>query len=193
MTCKRKAWIVLLALIISNSIFSSALLASDRQGTLEFIIGNYGMNEPRFKAAYQEAGVIRGMALSCQLIYDFDFYLEIRYLNKLGLLTYTKEETKLQLLPISLGIRYVRPMGWAYPYLGVGPDFYLYYETNPIGTVFNSAKGFHFQGGSYFQFLKKLPLWLNLKLKYTKVKTEENNRKIELGGFEYEAGFVIVF
>ncbi|MFQ6082114.1 MAG: hypothetical protein ACE5WD_02000 [Candidatus Aminicenantia bacterium] len=185
----------ILLLIGLNLLFTQNILSADRQiqGTIEFTVGSYNMNEPRFKAVYQDGGLIQGIGLSAFFIYDFDFYLEIKRLYKLGQLTYTKEETKFLLIPISLGFRYIKPIGQFRPYLGGGMDFYFYYEANPIGTVFNYTKGYHFQGGTYFQIVKDLPFWLNLKLKYTKAKTEENNHKIELGGFEYGVSLVIAF
>ncbi len=190
---KKRFWILLLFLLISPAFFLSFLEGSEKQGTLEFLIGNYGMSDPQFKAVYEKAGLLRGIGLTSHLAYDVHFSLEIKYLYRIGKLTYTKEETKFLLIPVSLGIRYVRPMDWALPYLGMGLDFCFYGENNAIGTVIDYAKGFHIQGGSYFRFAKNIPFWLNVRLKYTKAKTEDNNRKINLGGFEYGIGLVLAF
>lgn len=193
MSHKKKSWVIIFLTVILNSVFFSPSSASDRQGTFELIIGSYSMNEPRFKAAYQKGGLIGGFSLSVFIVRDFDFYFEMREFYKSGELTYTKEKTQLLLLPVSLGLRYSRPLGLFCPYLGVGIDYYFYGETNAIGSLVNYTRGFHFQGGSYFKISRKSPVWLNLRLKYTRAKTEENNIEIQLGGFEFGLGLVLVF
>jgi hypothetical protein len=151
------------------------------------------MDEPRFKAVYQKGATIRGIGFSAFIIKYTNLYFEVKYLQKSGELTYTKEKTKFQLLPVSLGIRLIKKFGPFYPFFGGGGDLYFYYENNPIGTVLNYTKGYHFQGGIYLQLMRKLPLWFGTKLKYTRAKTQENNIIVQLGGFEYMASLVLVF
>jgi len=193
MSLKKKSCIIIFLVVILNSMFFSSSLASDKQGTFELIIGNYSMSEPRFKAVYQKGGLIEGFSLSIFIIRDLDFYFEMRGFYKSGELTYTKEKTHFLLIPVSLGIQYNRSLGLFCPYLGLGIDYYFYAETNPIRTIINYTRGIHFQGGSYFKISEKSPVWLDLKLKYTSAKTEENNLEIQLGGFEFGLGLVLVF
>lgn len=179
-----------------NFLFSSTLLAfqnSKRQGTFELYIGNYQINEPRFKDVYEKGGSIRGIALSSSIIFGFDFYGEIKEFYKVGSLTYTKEETKFLLLPVSFGIRYVLSGKYLFPYLGGGKDIYVYYETNTIGKVLDFADGYHLLAGVYVQLGEGSPVFLNLKIKYTRVKTIENDLTVELGGFEYGGSLAIAF
>ncbi len=194
-TKRKKAWkLAAILVILLNSFFTQSVFSADkREGTIEFVLGSYNMSEPRFKAAYEKGGIIKGICFSASVIQDFDFYFEIKHFHKLGELTYTKEETKLLLIPISLGIRFIKPIESFRPFIGAGADLYFYYETNPIGTVINYTKGYHLQGGTYFQFTEKLPFWIGLKLKYTRAKTEESNHKLELGGFEYGISLVLIF
>jgi len=182
--------------LVISLLFSSQLPASQssqKQGTLELYYGNYQINEPRFKDVYEKGGAIWGIALSCSLIFGFDFYTEIKRFYKLGLLTYTKEESKFLLLPISFGIRYVLAGKALSPYLGGGKDIYFYYENNPIGTVFDFADGYHVLGGVYLRLGEDFPVLLNLKIKYTQVKAKENDLNTELGGIEYGGALVITF
>lgn len=164
-----------------------------RQGSVEFVCGSYNMNEPRFDAVYPGGGLMAGLGLSSALVSNVNFYLEIKAYTRTGTLTFTKEKTEFTLLPISLGLRYIFPFGFLNPYAGAGVDFYFYYEDNPIGTVLNYANGYHFLAGTYVQPLKKVPILINLKLKYTSAKAEENNIKIQLGGLEYAASLTFVF
>lgn len=164
-----------------------------RQGSVELIFGSYNMNEPRFDAVYPGGGTMAGLGLSAAIASNVNFYLEIKYYVRKGTLTFTKEKTEFTLVPISLGVRYIFPFGIVNPYAGAGADFYFYYEDNPIGTVLNYTNGYHFLAGSYIQIWKKVPVLINLKLKYTTARAEENSVKIQLGGLEYTASLVFTF
>ncbi len=164
-----------------------------RQGSVEFSMGSYNMNEPRFDAVYPGGGRILGVSISSALVSNVNFYLEIKAYQRKGALTFTKEKTEFILVPISLGMRYIFPFGLINPYAGAGLDFYFYYENNPIGTVLNYANGYHFLGGVYFQLHKKIPLLINLKVKHTSARAKENDVKIQLGGVEYSASLAFVF
>ena len=190
---KRKGFLFLAAIFILNALTFSSPERTIRQGTLEFTVGSYSMNEPRFDAVYAKGGLMGGMGLSAAIVSNFNFNLEIKYYNRTGTLTFSKEQTDFYLLPISLGLRYVVPLGILNPYFGGGADFYFYYEDNPIGTVLNYTNGYHFMGGAFIRFSKSVPVMINLKLKYTVAKAQENDIPIHLGGLEYAAGLVFVF
>lgn len=189
------AWL-LFFLLFSPPVFPLGSLFKEKliqQGSVEFLFGNYNMNEPRFEAVYPGGGIIAGLGLSSALISNVNFYLEIKAYTQEGTLTFTKEKTELRLVPISLGVRYIFPFGLLNPYAGGGVDFYLYYEDNPIGTVLNYANGYHFLTGIYVQPLKKVPVLINLKLKYTSARAEENAIQVQLGGVEYTASLTFIF
>lgn len=193
MSFKTKIRIIIFGLTILISMFSSASLAFERQGTLELSIGGYSISEPRFQEVYQSGGMIEGIGLSVFIIHDIDFFFEMKGFYKSGELTYTKEKTHFLLVPISLGVRYSRPFKMFCPYAGLGIDYYFYMETNSIQSIVNYTKGFHIRIGSYVQFSDQVPVWLNFRIKYTRAKTEENDLEIQLGGFEYGMGLVFVF
>jgi len=188
-----KKRLLIIVFILGMISFSYPLNEGDIQGTIEFFIGNYNMDEPRFEAVYQKGAMIKGIAFSASIIRYTNIYFEVKYFKKDGELTYTKEKTTLQLVPVSLGIRLIKKLGPFFPYFGGGGDLYFYHEHNPIGTVLNYAKGYHFQGGVYFQLIKKIPILLGTKLKYTRVKAQENDITVQLGGFEYMGGIILIF
>ncbi len=66
-----------------------------KQGTFEFLTGQYNLNDSRFKAVYSENGAIYGLSLSANLFNPLNFYLEIKYFQKEGALTYTKEKNSI--------------------------------------------------------------------------------------------------
>lgn len=193
MPYKKLGLIAALGIASLPALFPPEVRANQRQGTFEVYLGSYNINEQRFKDVYETGGAIRGIVLSSALFYNFDFYTEIKAFYKVGKLTYTKDETKLLLVPVSLGVRFVFPSQIILPYIGLGGDVYFYYENNIIGTVLNMAKGYHVLGGAYLRLGKKIPLMLNVKLKYTTAKAKEKDLSLQLGGLEYGVGLAISF
>jgi len=170
-----------------------SIFSASRQGTLEFLTGRYQLDDPRFKAVYAENGPVYGLALSAHLFRPVNFYLEIRYFQRDGFLTYTREKTQFHLLPLSAGVRAMLPVGILIPFIGAGADFYTYYEDNPIGTVLNFTHGYHLAAGLYLQF-GRLPLFFSARVKYSRATAEEEKgRRIQLGGLETALGFGFVF
>ena len=163
------------------------------QGSLEVILGGYDMNEPRFDAVYPKGGLLAGLGASARIISNLNLYLEAKYWEREGELTFSKESTTFRLFPISLGVRYILPLGVFNPYAGAGGDMYFYYEDNAIGTTINSASGYHATAGTYLRLSRNVPLMLDLKAKYTWVNTAEGDFEIKLGGFEYAVGLAMAF
>jgi hypothetical protein len=182
------------ALVLAASLSAAAAENVRKQGTFEFFMGPYAVSDALFKEVYpQGSNTIRGILLSSSIVAGIDFYAQIKAYYKTGALTFTQEETKFLMIPLSLGLRYEAPTNYVIPYVGGGADFYFYYESNPIGTTLNVATGTHVLGGIYIEFGKSFPLRLNGMLKYTWVTATESGQSIQLGGFEYGGGIAIVF
>jgi hypothetical protein len=182
------------ALVLAASLSTFAAENGRKQGTFEFFFGPYTVTDSLFKEVYpQGSNTIRGILLSSSIVAGIDFYAQIKAFYKTGALTYTQEETKFLMIPLSLGLRYELPTNYVIPYVGGGADFYFYYESNPIGTTLNVATGMHVLGGIYIEFGKSFPLRLNGMLKYTWVKATESGQTIQLGGLEYGGGIAVVF
>jgi hypothetical protein len=165
-----------------------------KQGTFELFLGPYAVSDPLFKEVYsQGANTVRGIILSSSIVAGIDFYAQIKALYKTGALTYTQEETKFLMIPLSLGLRYEFPTSYVIPYFGGGADFYFYYESSTIGTTMNVVTGTHVLGGLYIEFGKGFPVRLNGMLKYTWVNATESGQTIKLGGLEYGGGVAFVF
>jgi hypothetical protein len=192
MSTKKAAFSVAVTLALNVFAFSSSE-RTIRQGSVEFTLGGYAMNEPRFDAVYKSGGLMSGLSLSSAVVSDVNFYLDIKYYSREGELTFSKEKTTFYIVPISLGARYIYPLGLFNPYLGAGLDFYFYYEENPIGTVLNYTNGFHIAGGTYIRLSQSVPVLINVRLKYTWANAEEDSISIQLGGFEYGLGVAFVF
>jgi hypothetical protein len=192
MSAKKAALFLAVSLALNIFAFSSSE-RTIRQGSVEFSLGGYAMNEPRFDAVYKSGGLMGGLSLSSAIVSNVNFSLDIRYYSREGELTFSKEKTTFYIVPISLGFRYIYPLGLFNPYLGAGLDFYFYYEENPIGTVLNYTNGYHIAGGTYIRVARSVPVLINLRLKYTWASAEENSVSIQLGGFEYGVGLAFTF
>ena len=164
-----------------------------RQGSIEFTLGGYSMNEPRFDAVYQSGGLMSGLSLSSAVVSHVNFYLDIKYYSRQGELTFSKEKTTLYLVPVTVGLRYIYPFGLFNPYLGAGLDIYFFHEENPIGTVSNRTNGLHIAAGTFIRFSRSVPVLVNIRLKYTSAKAQQNGMSIQLGGFEYGGGLTFSF
>ncbi len=191
--------VIFLTLVLGGLLAAPAAAATGRQGSVEFIMGTYNISASPapvgnlFEQIYGKAGTIRGVVLSSALVWNLDLYFELKEINKSGKLTYSGAKTTLLLIPISLGLRYVQPLGFIQPYIGGGIDFYLFYENNPIGSIFNYVRGSHFLGGLYLQFSRSVPVLLNVRIKYTSATFNINDRQVALGGLEYGAGLGLAF
>ena len=112
-----------------------------------------------------------------------------------GKTTFFEEDIKLQVMTMSLAIRYLGKFGRFSPYIGPGIDYFIYKETYPadfpIESMNGSDIGFHFQAGTYvhvFDFLS-----VKLHLKYNMFTSETNDVSIDFGGFEYGLGLIFRF
>ncbi len=191
---KRKAPLIALAAVLALGTFP--LFAQERpmqQGSVELILGGYHMNDARFESVYPNGGLLAGLGASASIVSSLGLYLEAKYWSREGQLTYSKEKTTLRLIPVSVGLRYMFPLGIFNPYAGAGGDIYFYYEDNSIGTTTNRAGGFHVLAGTYIRFARNVPLMLNLKAKYTWATATEGDLKIQLGGLEYALGIALAF
>lgn len=167
--------------------------AQDAGGTIEVLFGKYSVKEARFKTIYPGANSIYGLALSAFVHPNVNLCLDILPFYREGELSYTKEKTTFAMIPVSLTARYVRTFGFVSPYIGVGGDMVFYFEDSPIGSIFHYANGYHFQGGAYLRFGRRVPVWLNLQAKYMGVKAKSGTTTIDLGGWQMAVGLAFVF
>jgi hypothetical protein len=182
-----------LALAATLALLGGLGFASERQGTFEILFGHSSINDARFAKIYSSGGNIVGLGLSAALFFNLDFYLEAKVMSQAGQLTYSKENTKFVLIPFSFGIRWGAPLGVLEPFAGAGLDYYVYYETNVIGTAVDYARGAHVLGGLRLNFGKDVPLSLSGRIKYTSIKATRGAFTVDLGGVEVSGGLAFVF
>lgn len=192
MTKRRLALAVALALLGSTAA-AAEKAAPTRQGSFEIIYGHFSINDPVFTEVYAAGGGLEGLAITAALFLNIDFYLEAKYFQKKGELTFTKEETSFILLPFSIGFRWRIPLGLIEPFIGGGLDYDVFYEKNDIGTVVDYAKGAHILAGLSLRPGRNAPIALTARLRYAMVKAEHAGTTIDLGGLEAGASLVFLF
>jgi len=138
-----------------------------------------------FKSVYGGGGMF-GAEISFSLASSLEAWLSGDYFAKTGSLTYTDEQTKLTLIPIGAGLRYKFLSGWVQPYLGAGARYYLYKESNIIGTVNKGGIGFVGKLGANLKFAGSL--FLDLFVGYSFCKMKPADFEFGVGGLEIGAG-----
>jgi hypothetical protein len=168
-----------------------------RNTLFESYYGRYEISDRRYKEVYQQGGDIFTLEISwllkAQDQHHLGISLGIKSFTKKGQASITQEETKLRLIPIFFGCKYLFKAGNFIPWIEIGLDWYTYKERSSIKTTSNSTLGYHIQGGLYFQIPKIEFMVLRVYAKHTRAKTEENNIEVNLGGFEYGVGLAFNF
>jgi hypothetical protein len=148
--------------------------------SLSLGMGIRNVSEDRSKDVYRKNNLSFNMDIGFRLIRVLELFLHTDYLSIKGELTYTKEETKLSIIPIELGVRGLYRLGRFCPSIGGGAGYYFYKEENPIGEVKDNKLGFFIEGGTRFYISKSLFLGLTLKYIFLKVPGTESD--VNLGG-----------
>ncbi len=108
------------------------------------------------------------------------------YFSKNGKLSFTDEGTKLQILPVGWGIKYVSTKGNINYYTGIGLNYYQVKEINPIGDVSKGRLGLGGEIGAFTRITGGLII--DFRMDYYYCKMELANRKIDIGGLTVGIG-----
>jgi len=173
-----------LAIIVAITICLSGL-ANATDVTVELKAHYFNPSEQAFKDIYG-GGVMYGAEISIGVWKALDLWFGGSYFSKKGELTFTKEETKLELLPIGGGVKYRILSGNFVLYVRLGLNYYQYKESNPIGEVSEGGLGFVGQIGSYVTIVGGLVFDLYVDYTYCKIKPVDF--EINIGGIAVGAG-----
>jgi hypothetical protein len=144
-------------------------------------VGYFFPSEKSFKDIYGE-GVAIGGEIDIKLWKFIDLWLIGNYYSKKGHLPFTKEETKMTLIPIGGGPKIRFQSGITNIYIGLGPVFYVYKEKNPIGVAKGTGTGIIGQAGCYFNIIDGLLFDVSVNYSYCSVKPQK--LKADLGGIQ---------
>ncbi len=114
-------------------------------------------------------------------------YLSGNYYAREGELTYTKEETKLKIIPLAVGAKYhFNLVGGSIFYAGTGLTYNIYKEENPIGEASKNGIGFVLNSGLLVFVVEGL--FLDVYVNYSYCKLKPANVDINIGGLEAGLG-----
>lgn len=175
-------------IIAITFIFSGVASASDF--TLELKALYFSPTEQAFKDIYGGGLMYRG-EVSIGLRKNLDLWLGGGYFSKKGELTFTKEETKLQIVPIGGGLKYRIATGNVNFYGGIGLYHFQFKESNPIGDVSKGRLGYVGKIGAFVEVVKGLIVDVYFDNTYCKMQPADF--KINIGGIEAGIGIGYVF
>jgi len=153
--------------------------------------GNYfSPSENAFKDIYG-GGMMYGAKFSIGIRKNLLLWLEGSHFSKKGELTFTKEETKLSMVPLGVGVGYRISSRSLSFYTGLGFNYYHYKESNPIGEVSKDGLGYVAKAGSYLKLTRGLLIDLFIDYSYCKIKPADF--EINIGGFGLGTGIAYEF
>jgi hypothetical protein len=147
--------------------------------TVELKAHYFSPSEQAFKDIYG-GGLMYGGEISVGIWGDLDLWFGGSYFSKTGELTFTKEETKLELIPLGVGAKYRILSGNFALYAGLGLNYYQYKETNPIGDASDGGLGFVGKIGSNVAVVGGI--LIDFYVEYTYCKMKPADFEINVGG-----------
>ncbi len=173
-----------LILIIISVIFLSGL-ANATDFIVELKVHYLSPSEKAFRDIYG-GGMMYGGELSVDIWKELAIWFGGSYFSKKGELTFTKEETTLEIYPIGGGLKYKLSTGIFDLYAGAGLNYYQYKESNPLGDVSKGGLGYIGKIGSYVRVTGGFLIDLYVNYSYCKIKPADF--KINIGGIEAGVG-----
>lgn len=129
----------------------SALFVGISFGDIQIRAGRFVPSDSYFDQIYGR-GWMYGGDLFLKFANNIDLWIGIGYLHSAGKLTYTQEDTKLTLIPITVGLKYSFLKGKRIsPYISAGIGYVFFSESNVIDDVSSGALGLDTRGGAVIQ------------------------------------------
>jgi len=142
-------------------------------------------SEQAFKDIYG-GGLMFGGEISVGVLRNLDIWIGGYYFSQYGDLTFTEEETSLQIIPLGGGLKYKIISGNVSFYLGAGVNYFDYQESNVIGDVKSGAVGFVSKLGAYLEPVDKFVVDIFVEYSYCKMTPADFT--INIGGIKAGIG-----
>lgn len=150
----------------------------------------FNPSEAVFKDIYG-GGFKLGGELTIGILKNLQLWFEGSYFSQNGELTYTKEETSLQIIPLGGGLKYKLKAGILSLYGGAGINYYQYKESNILGEVSKSGIGYVGKIGVIVKIFKGT--FLDLLGEYSYCKMTPAAFSINIGGIAAGIGLGFEF
>lgn len=145
-----------------------------------------------FKDIYAGGSFTYGGEIGIKIWKNLEIWAGGHYFKKTGKLTFTQEDTTINIMPIYGGIRYRPSKGKFSWYVGAGVGNFKYKEENPIGTVDKGDIGYIGQAGVMFKIIGALFIDIKGNYSYCKVKPA-GVEELNLGGIQGGIGIGFEF
>ena len=175
-----KRTLLIIAVIITLSGFATA-----GDFMVELKAHYFSPSEEAFQDIYG-GGIAYGAEASLGVWEELEVWFGGSYFSRKGELTFTKEETTLEIIPLGAGAKYRIISGSFSFYIGLGLNYYQYKEKNPIGDVSEGVLGYIGKAGSYVKVTDRLLIDLYMNYSYCKIKPADFD--INIGGIEAGVG-----
>ena len=156
--------------------------AMAKWGTIE---ANLSYFYPAFEEAFQDiygGGWAVGGNLTLDVWKNLGIWFGVSSFSKTGELTFTKEETKVSMMPIALGAQYTILSSPVSVYAGLGVLFLHYKESNILGEVKDWGFGFEAKAGAYKKLIAGFFAELFISLSHCEMKPADF--KFNVGGLK---------
>jgi len=175
----KKIYIVVLSILIASGIVSAG----------EFTIQAKGMYfnpaDQVFKDIYG-SGFMYGGEVGFGLGEGIELWIEGMHFSKTGETTFTQDETRFTLFPLSGGVKATFDFGIFNLYVGGGISYFQYKESSPIGEVKENKWGWLIRAGTYIDITYFF--FLDLQAAFNHAKITAGDLEANLGGFSFGAG-----
>jgi len=153
--------------------------------------GSYFMPSEQIFKDIHGNGMSFGGEIGLNLVNGLSLWIGGDYYTNTGKLTFSGEETELQIIPLYGGLKYRMPNPVISPYVGLGVGYFLYKETNIIGTVEKGNIGYIGQLGVIFKVGG--PLFFDIQGCYSYCKVKPADVEVDLGGLKGTIGLGFEF
>jgi len=161
--------------------------------TVEARIGYFRPNSQDVRDVYKN-GLVFGADLTVPLWKGLGFWAGADYIHKNGKLTYTLEDTTLRVVPLFAGLKLQSATAKVRPDGGLAAGYFLYKETNVIGTVSGSNLGLLAQIGLLVTVMRSV--FVDFHGRYTSFRNKAGGSDAptaDLGGIQGGLGLAVQF
>jgi hypothetical protein len=172
-------------MLLSLAAFFISGIAESSTFILEIKAGYFTPSDRAFKDIYG-AGMTYGAEASIVLWRSIEMWLGGRYYQKMGKLSFTREDTELSIIPLGGGLQYRLSRGRLSFYVGAGLSYYLYKESSLIGEAKKGGLGYGAKVGGCLHVIKGLLVEIFGEYSYCRMNPADF--EINIGGIEAGLG-----
>lgn len=176
---------------------AAAAVPARKKKYMMFKIGPYaGYFQPQdalFKQIYGKGDVLYGARLGVHVWQGLYFWLSASQYKVISKTTFTEDKTTLTLLPVSVFLRYGIRLGFFNPYAGLGYTFMSFKEESVIGNIKGNGNNLSLEAGFELKVNRHFFLDFGARFDQIKIKPENIEEEIDLGGLQAGITLLVSF